>query len=138
MQSRAIEEIESLSEKNPFKSVILEQLYNLQQNLSIQTEVEREDRELIMRLAPLYQQDRAKAIQEGKQEGLQEGLRQGKQEGLQEGEANLLIRQLNRRFQGISTELEARIRALPVDSLEMLGEALFDFQSEQDLSNWLP
>ena len=122
VQARAIEEIESLSEKNPFKSVILEQLYNLQQNLSIQTEVETEDRELIMRLAPLYQQDRAQAIQEGKQEG----------------EANLLIRQLNRRFQGISTELEARIRALPIESLEMLGEALFDFQSEQDLRDWLP
>jgi hypothetical protein len=134
VQSRAIEEIESLSDENPFKSVILEQLYNLQQNLSIQTEVETEDRELIMRLAPLYQQDRAKAIQEGKQEG----LREGKQEGLQEGEANLLIRLLNRRFQGISTELEARIRALPIESLEMLGEALFDFQSEEDLSNWLP
>lgn len=142
VQARAIEEIESLSDKNSLKSVILEQLYNLQQNLSMQTQVGTEAQELIMRLAPLYQQDRAKAIEEGKREGLQEGkregLREGKREGLQEGEANLLMRLLNRRFGSISPELESRIRSLPVESLEMLGEALFDFESEADLLHWLP
>ncbi len=74
-----------------------------------------------MRLAPLYQQDRAKAIEEGKQEG----------------EANLLIRQLNRRFEGISADLESQIRSLPTDVLESLGEALFDFQSIEDVLFWL-
>ncbi|NES80646.1 MAG: DUF4351 domain-containing protein [Moorea sp. SIO2B7] len=44
---------------------------------------------------------------------------------------------LNRRFQRISTELEQQMGALPIESLEMLGEALFDFQSGEDLSNWL-
>ncbi|MGK7930492.1 MAG: DUF4351 domain-containing protein [Microcystaceae cyanobacterium] len=125
VQTKAIAEIEALSNNHPFKSVISEQLYNLQQNLSIQTSMDREDQELIMRLAPLYQQDRAKAIEEGQQQGLQQG------------EANLLIRQLNRRFQGISPAVESQIRALPIESLERLGEALFDFESEQDVRDWL-
>ncbi|NES85476.1 MAG: DUF4351 domain-containing protein [Moorea sp. SIO2B7] len=68
-----------------------------------------------MGLAPLYQQDRAKAIQEGKQEGLREGKQQGKQEGKQEGEANPLIPLLNRRFQRISTELEEQIWELSIE-----------------------
>ncbi len=129
VQSNAIAEVEALSNDDPLKSIILEQLYNLQQNLFIQTRTETEDRELIMRLAPLYQQDRARAVQEG--------LLQGKQEGKQEGEANLLIRQLNRRFGNLSPELEGRIRTLPVEKLENLGEALFDFQADEDLLTWL-
>ena len=121
VQTRAIEEVESLREDNPFKSVVLEQLYNLQQNLLFQREDDSETQELIMRLAPLYQEDRAKAVEEGKQEG----------------EANLLIRQLNRRFQDIPAGLEGQIRSLPLELLESLGEALFDFQSTEDLVIWL-
>ncbi len=49
----------------------------------------------------------------------------------------MIIRQLNRRFQGISADLESRIRNLPVELLESLGEALFDFQSIEDVLIWL-
>jgi hypothetical protein len=70
-----------------------------------------------MRLAPLYQEDRARAIQEG--------------------ESNLVIRQLNRRLGSISPDLEQRVRQLPLNTLEDLGEALLDFQTEADLINWL-
>jgi predicted transposase YdaD len=58
-------------------------------------------------------------------------------EGLQEGEANLVLRQLNRRIGGISPELSAKIRSLSLEQLENLGEALLDFQSRQDLEQWL-
>ncbi|MGK7931805.1 MAG: hypothetical protein AB4041_10285 [Microcystaceae cyanobacterium] len=34
----------------------------------VQNDVNSEDREVIVRLAPLYQEDRARAIQEGRQE----------------------------------------------------------------------
>lgn len=55
--------------------ITLELLYNLQENLRINQnrETQTEDRELIMRLAPLYQQDRELARQEGEQRGLQRG-----------------------------------------------------------------
>jgi hypothetical protein len=125
VQTRAIEEVESLAEDNPFKSIILAQLYNLQQNLFRQQPANSETQELVMRLAPLYQQDRAKAVEEGRQQGKQEG------------EANLIIRLLNRRFEGISGELEPQIRSLPLELLESLGEALFDFQSLEDVWIWL-
>ena len=93
------------------------QLYNLQQNLSLQTEPDIEAKELIMRLAPLYQQDRAQAVQEG--------------------EANLLIYLLHNRLGQLSSEIEGKIRILPIEKVESLGVALFDFQSNEDLQNWL-
>ncbi|MDD1420233.1 DUF4351 domain-containing protein, partial [Dolichospermum sp. ST_sed1] len=83
-----------------------------------------EDQELIMRLAPLYQQDRELA----KQEGLQEGL---------EKEQRLIIRQLNRRIGEIDSLLIQKVQELPVEKLEALGEALLDFTSVTDLETWL-
>ena len=47
-----------------------------------------------MRLAPLYEQDREKAIQQGEAIGIQKG----RIEGIQQGEANLVLRLLKRRF----------------------------------------
>ncbi|NCR02041.1 MAG: Rpn family recombination-promoting nuclease/putative transposase [Microcystis aeruginosa L211-101] len=58
-------------------------------------------------------------------------------EGRQEGEANLVLRLLNRRIGGISSELSAKIPSLSLEQLENLGEALLDFQSRQDLEQWL-
>lgn len=86
-----------------------------------------------MRLEPLYQQDRARAIEEGKQEGKEEG----KKEGQQEGEQRLVIRLLNRRFGEVDTSLIERVRGLSIEQLEELGEALLDFAVVADLEAWL-
>ena len=67
----------------------------------------------------------------------QEIWSEGLQEGRQEGEANLVLRQLNRRIGDISPELLPNIRSLDLEQLENLGEALLDFQSLQDLEEWL-
>jgi flagellar biosynthesis/type III secretory pathway protein FliH len=96
-------------------------------------EIETEDRELIMRLAPLYQQERELA----RQEGLQEGLQQGEQRGLQQGEQLLIIRQLNRRIGTMDSSLIQQVQKLAVVQLEELGEALLDFTSVTDLQTWL-
>ncbi len=125
VQTNAISEVESLRDDNPLKSIVLEQLYNLQQNLFVQNDVNSEDREVIVRLAPLYQEARAKAIEEGIQQGRQEG------------ESNIVIRLLNRRIGSLSPSLEQQVRQLPLNTLEELGEALLDFQTETDLVNWL-
>jgi hypothetical protein len=74
-----------------------------------------------MRLAPLYQQDREQAVQEG----------------LKRGEAKLVLRQLQRRFGEIPQNIEETIRKLPVERLEDLGLALLDFDTLTDLDNWL-
>jgi predicted transposase/invertase (TIGR01784 family) len=67
----------------------------------------------------------------------QEALGEGKAEGRQEGEANLVIRQLNRRFEEIPQNLREKILAMSVEQLENLGESLLDFESLSDLVNWL-
>ncbi|NJL11456.1 MAG: DUF4351 domain-containing protein [Calothrix sp. SM1_7_51] len=82
-----------------------------------------------MRLAPLYQQDREKAIQEGEQRGEQRGTKQGEQ--------RIIIRLLNRRFGEIETLILERVRSLSTDNLEKLAEALLDFSSLSDLEAWL-
>ena len=80
-----------------------------------------DDRELIMRLEPLYQRDKAQAIQQGEQQG----------------EQRLIIRQLNRRLGEIDPGNCARVRELSIEQLENLGEALLDFASVDDLEAWL-
>ena len=77
-----------------------------------------------MRLAPLYQQDRELAKQEGLEEGLQK-------------EKRLIIRLLNRRIGEIDSLLIQKVQELTVEKLEELGEALLDFTSVTDLETWL-
>jgi predicted transposase YdaD len=60
-----------------------------------------------------------------------------KEEGRQEGAVNLLLRLLNRRIGGIAAELSAKLSSLSLENLENLGEALLDFQSVEDLEQWL-
>jgi Domain of unknown function (DUF4351) len=117
VQKKAIDELIALPADNPFKKATLESLYNLQQNLVTNQTSDTDDRELVMRLAPLYQQDREKAINEGEQ--------------------RLVIRQLNRRFGEIDASLLERVRSLSTDKLEELGEALLDFSILDDLQAWL-
>ena len=117
VQKRAIDELAALPLNQPYVKITLELLYNLQKNLKINQSSQTEDQELIMRLAPLYQQDRELAKQEGEQ--------------------RLIIRQLNRRVGEIDSSLIQKVQELPVEKLEELGEALLDFTSVTDLETWL-
>ena len=59
------------------------------------------------------------------------------QEGRQEGETLLVLRLLTRRFGTLSLELRSQIQQLSIEQLEELGEALLDFSSIRDLTDWL-
>ena len=74
---------------------------------------------------------------QGRQEGREEGWQEGRQEGRQEGELELALRLLRRRCGELSPPQVACIRALPLERLEALAEALLDFQNPQDLDAWL-
>jgi predicted transposase/invertase (TIGR01784 family) len=74
--------------------------------------------------------------QEVLERGEKSGEERGVQKGLQEGEANLVMRQLNRRCGNISEDLENQVRSLSIRQLESLGEALLDFKGISDLENW--
>ncbi|MBE9035959.1 DUF4351 domain-containing protein [aff. Roholtiella sp. LEGE 12411] len=124
-QSQAIIELQALPSNHPYKQVTLELVYNLRENLRINQNLELDDTELIMRLEPLYQQDRERAKQEGKKEGKEEG------------QQDLIIRQLNRRFGEIDASLIEQVRGLSIEQLSTLGEALLDFSVVADLEVWM-
>ncbi|MEJ6484866.1 DUF4351 domain-containing protein [Nostoc punctiforme UO1] len=117
VQSQAIIELQALPLDYPYQKETLELVYNLRENLRVNQELEADDRELIMRLEPLYQRDREQAVQSGEQ--------------------RLITRQLNRRIGEIDTSLIEQIQGLSLEQLENLGEALLDFSSVADLETWL-
>ncbi len=137
VQSQAIIELQALPLNHPYQKATLELVYNLRENLRVNQELEADDRELIMRLEPLYQRDREQAKEEGIQQGIQQGRQQGIQQGRQQGEQYLILRLLNRRIGEIDASLIEQIKGLSIEQLENLGEALLDFSSVNDLEIWL-
>ncbi|MGI2909426.1 hypothetical protein [Tolypothrix sp. VBCCA 56010] len=106
-QSQAIIELQALPSNHPFQKATLELVYNLRQNLRVNQNLEEDDRELIMRLEPLYQQDREQA----------------KQEGIQQGERLVVENLLQVRFGSLDKELSAIIEpvlALPPEEFTPL------------------
>lgn len=83
------------------------------------------------------QEGRKQGRKQGRKEGRKEGLEQGLRRGRQEGESSLVLRLLNRRLGPLSPAIETQVRNLPLEQLENLGEALLDFQTESDLTDWL-
>ena len=56
---------------------------------------------------------------------------------MEQATQKLVLRQLNRRVGTLEPSLEERIRELPLDRVEALGEDLLDFSDMSDLVNWL-
>ena len=123
VQKQAIDELEALTPDNPFRKAALELLYNLQQNLQVTQNQDEEDRELLMRLAPLYQQDREQAIQEGEQRGLETGI--------QQGERLVVENLLKVRFGEIDNELQEIIEPLLALSPEEFTPLLLQLSREE-------
>lgn len=125
VQENAIQELKALPTNYPNRENVLELIGNLlamlEANKKAGEKLEQEERELIVKLSPIY----LEKLQESKQIGMQE-------------EANLLvIRQLKRKLGNLPTELEARIGNLPLSALEDLGDALLDFDNLDKLTAWL-
>ncbi|MEC4812523.1 MAG: hypothetical protein SAK29_04495 [Scytonema sp. PMC 1069.18] len=102
VQNQAIDELVALAPSHPNRQATLELLYTLKQNLvtTQNSQPQEDDRALVMRLAPLYQQDRELARQEGRAEGVHQ-------------ERRLVVENLLRvRFGSIDTELSAIVEPL--------------------------
>ncbi len=80
VQKRAIAEVAKLPQGHPYRQNVLELLVNLKVTLEARTNIESEDRELIMQLSPLYLEQLQAARQEGEQRGEQRGEQQKQQE----------------------------------------------------------
>lgn len=68
---------------------------------------------------------------------MEQGIRQGLKQGREEGKIELVVRLLTHRFGKLSIRFQSRIRKLPLNKIEALGEALLDFKAANDLKNWL-
>ena len=58
-------------------------------------------------------------------------------QGRREGEAEIVIKLLARRLGALSTSQEKAVRKLSTRKLEGLAEALLDFSSIDDLTQWM-
>jgi predicted transposase/invertase (TIGR01784 family) len=59
------------------------------------------------------------------------------EKGIEKGQRSLILRQLNRQVGSLPDGMQAQVQALALNQLEALSEALLDFSSLNDLSNWL-
>jgi Domain of unknown function (DUF4351) len=84
-------------------------------------EKEPEEEDLMMQLSPLFLEKIQAAEQQAKTEEVQA----------------LILRQLKRQVGEVPIELETQVRALPLEQLEELGEALLDFTGVVDLERFL-
>ena len=64
-----------------------------------------------------------------RQKALTEGIQQGRQEGRQEGKANLLFRQLSRRFQPLPDGVSERIHGADPNTIEIWADRVLDAKS---------
>ena len=81
--------------------------------------------------------EETRVYREIKAEAEQKGLEQGRQEGRQEEAASLILRMLTKRFGSLEDDAQSSVRALSLENLEALSEALLDFDSMSELNTWI-
>ena len=144
VQKQAIAELRELPADNPWRLNALELLYNLLTILEARQDVEREDRELIMELSPLYLQRLENATQIGIQQGIQQGIETGRQEGIETGMQTgmqtgkrLGIENILRvRFGSLTPELEAIIEPILTLTPEEYTPLLLQLSREELLARF--
>ena len=114
VQKQAIVELRELPSDNLFRLNALELLYNLRTILEVRQDIDREDRELIMELSPLYLQ----RLEDATQRGIQQGVQQGVQQGMQRTKRLMVESLLQVKFGEIDEELTQIIE--PLIQLEIL------------------
>ncbi|MEM9214707.1 MAG: DUF4351 domain-containing protein [Cyanobacteria bacterium P01_F01_bin.150] len=70
-------------------------------------------------------------------QGIAKGIQQGLQQGIEQGERAIVLRLLNKRFSELSDTLIEQVNQMSSETLETLGDALLDFQGQEDLEQWL-
>jgi len=85
VQQQAIAELTTLPFDNPLRTNAIELVYQLQSNLATNQSqlLDREDRELVMAIAPVFQQKLAEAEQKGRQEGTAQGRQEAQRSMLE-------------------------------------------------------
>ena len=140
VQRQAVEELETLTNNNPFLAEVIELVHNLIAVLSArqrqEQDIDQDDQELIMKLSQMYQQQ----LEELRKQGLQEGRQEGQQEGLRTGverERRAIIESiLQVRFGEVDAELTRIINPLMAMSREEFTPLLLQSSREELLGRF--
>ena len=84
-----------------------------------------------------FQPEQKEGVMEIVTSWMEQGIEQGIERGEKREALSLILRQLTRRVGVISPELESQIQELSLTELETLAEDLLDFNSVEDLQQWL-
>ncbi|MBD2247137.1 hypothetical protein [Nostoc sp. FACHB-888] len=133
VQQQAVDELEALPQNNPLRSKAIDLLLNLKTTLEFNQNIDEEDKDLIMRLSPIYEQKLA----EVKQEGIQEGIQEGMQEGILAERRNVIENLLRVRFGSLDAELRGITEALLALSPEEFTPLLLQLSKEELLNRLL-
>lgn len=122
VQKQAVAELRELPSDNVFRLNALELLYNLRTILEVRQDIDREDRELIMELSPLYLQ----RLEDATQRGMQQGIQQGMQQAMQRAQRLIVESMLQVKFGEIDEELTQIIEPLielePLDRTRLIRQ----------------
>jgi hypothetical protein len=105
VQKRAIEEVAKLPQGHPYRQNTLELLVNLKVTLEARTDIQPEDRELIMQLSPLYL------------EQLQAAERVGEERGQQQKQQEIALKMLRK---NIPLDTIAEVTGLTIEQIQQL------------------
>ena len=127
-QDQAILELETLPKGHPLRENLRELLTNWYVIIQFRDNIDEDDRELIMRLSPVYLRWREQTLEEGIQLGIQQGEQRTKQQMIE----NLL----NFRFGSLDSELLAIIEPMLRLSPEELSPLLLTASREELLERF--
>lgn len=99
-----------------FRLNALELLYNLRTILEVRQDIDREDRELIMELSPLYLQRLEDATQRGIQQGIQQGIQRAQRLMVE----NLLQVKFSEIDEELAQIIEPLIQLEPLDRTRLI------------------
>lgn len=86
----------------------------------------------VMTMTEIGKMIRDEALEEGKQEGKKEGLK----EGGTKGKADILIKQLIKKFNKLPEAYKDNIKNLSEDTLEVIALNIFDLEKAEDLERY--
>ncbi|MEB3210389.1 MAG: DUF4351 domain-containing protein [Leptolyngbyaceae bacterium] len=133
VQQRAIAEIMQMPVGDERRETALRVLSNWKV-ISEQVGVEgEEDEAFVMALSQAF----LELEQKIEQRGIERGRQEGREEGREAEACSFVLRLLTRRFGSIAEVERSQITVLTIDQLESLGEALLDFNTVDDLREWL-
>ncbi|MFM6007151.1 MAG: hypothetical protein ACKPA7_25555 [Sphaerospermopsis kisseleviana] len=131
VQRQAVEELETLANNSPLLAEIIKLVNDLIAVLSArqrqQQDIDQDDRELIMKLSEIYQQQ----LEELKKQGREEGEKLGIDRGIETERRAMIESILQVRFGGIDAEVATIIEKLIVMSREEFTPLLVQLSREE-------